>query len=287
MRDWGYRLCVASACGFFLFGSVELVSWNGERRRLHALALAVVTPTQGEVERLTELTEWLSQNVRPGKNRRYHIWRRLDATPIQILEHGGDCEDKSKLLAALLRELGVKSSLAMLYPCVECESEHTVLFVETRAGWTLADPAFGFTFPDGQGGFLAIETLRAEPAILQTRLDELQTARGPDDAVHQYKRIRDHYAHMTTFNWNKNALMRGIAGFLHATGAEPWSIPRPLFFEDPKQFFGLLGLACALGSSLVALFVCPGSGGNHPPPTAASSGSEPAGAKAEGRGGIG
>lgn len=260
MRDWASRLCVASACGFFLFGSVELASWDGERRQLRALARAVVTPTQGEGEWLTELTEWLSQNVRPGKNRRYHIWRRLDATPIQILEHGGDCEDKAKLMAALLRELGIESSLAMLYPCVQCESEHTVLFVETPAGWTLADPTFGFTFPDGRGGFLTIETLRAEPAILQARLDELQEARGPDDPIQRYERALNHYAHMTTFNWNKNALMRSVAGFLRATGAEPWSIPRPLFLEDPKQFFGLLGLACALGTGLIALLVRPAPG---------------------------
>jgi hypothetical protein len=246
-----------SALGFLLFGTVELVSWNADRARLRALAMAVTAPAPGEVERLTRLTEWLFHHVSPGKNRRYHLWRRLDATPIQILEHGGDCEDKAKLLAVLLRELEIESSLAMLYPCVQCESAHTVAFVETRAGWTLADPAYGFTYPDRRGGFLTIEALRAEPALLQSRLAELRAARGPADVINQYNQDGDHYAYMTTFNWNKNALMRGVAGLLHAAGAEPWAVPRPLFLEDPKQFFALLGLGGALGSSLLALLLRP------------------------------
>lgn len=257
VRSQVYRLCVASALGFLLFGTVELVSWNADRARLRALALDVAAPARGEVERLTRLTEWLFRNVKPGKNRRYHLWRRLDATPIQILEHGGDCEDKSKLLAVLLRELEIESSLAMLYPCVQCESAHTVAFVETRGGWTIADPAFGFTFPDGRGGVHTIETLRADPALLQNRLAELRAARGPADEINWYKPESDHYALITTFNWNKNALMRGAAGLLQEAGAEPWSIPRPLFLDDPKQFFALLGLGGALGSGLVALLLRP------------------------------
>lgn len=256
-RSWIYRLCVGSALGFLLFGTIELVSWNADRARLRALAVAVAAPAHGEVERLTRLTDWLFRNVKPGKNRRYHLWRKLDATPIQILEHGGDCEDKSKLLAVLLRELDVESSLAMLYPCVPCESRHTVVLVETRAGWTLADPAYGFTFPDRRGGSYTIETLRAEPALLQNRLAELRAARGAVDVINQYHRDRDIYVHMMTFNWNKNALMRGIADLLQATGIEPWSVPRPLFLDDPKQFFALLGLGGALGCALLALLLRP------------------------------
>lgn len=256
-RTWIYRLCLALALGFLVFGTIELVSWNADRARLRTLAAAVAAPAHGEVERLTRLTDWLFRNVKPGKNRRYHLWRKLDATPIQILEHGGDCEDKSKLLAVLLRELGIESSLAMLSSCAQCKLTHTVVFIETRAGWTLADPAYGFTFPDRRGSFHTIETLRAEPALLQNRLAELRAARGPDDVINQYHRDRDLYAHMTTFNWNKNALLRGAADLLRAAGAEPWSVPRPLFLDDPKQFFALLGLGGALGFALLALLLRP------------------------------
>ena len=255
-RRWLYRLCLVPALGFLLFGAVELVSWNLDRARLRSVAVAVSAPANDEGERLTRLAGWVYRNQGFQKNRRYHLWRKLDATPVQILEHGGNCEDKSKLLIVLLRELGVEGSLAMLYPCEGCRSQHTVALVETRTGWTLVDPVFDITFPDRRGGFHTIETLRAEPALLERRLAELRAARGPADKINRYKRA-DHYSHITTVNWNKNALTRAVAGLIRATGGEPWSTPRPLFLDDPKQFFALLGFGGALGFGLLALLLRP------------------------------
>lgn len=257
VRRQASRLFLASALGFLLFGAAELASWNADRARLRTLALATTAPAQSEAERLTRLTDWLFREVKPGKNRRFHLWRRLDATPIQVLEHGGDCEDKSKLLAVMLRELGVRSTLATLSACPSCEATHTVAMVETRAGWTIADPAYGFTFPDRRGGLHSVDTLRADPEILQSRLAELRAERGPADVINFYKRDIDHYAHLTTVNWNKNALTRGLAGLVQATGREPWSTPRPLFLDDPKQFFALTGFGGAFGCGLLALLLRP------------------------------
>lgn len=254
-----YRLCLALALGFLLFGAVESTSWQVDRARLRMVAAAVAGPARGEIGRLTRLTDWVYRNGGFARNRRYHLWRKLGATPISVLEHGGSCQDKSKLLAALLRELDVASSLAMLYPCTRCKPMHTVVFVETRAGWTLADPVFNITFPDRRGGFRTIEALRAERALLERRLAELRAVRGPADRINRYKRATDHYAHMTTINWDKNALTRGVAGMIRATGAEPWSTLRPLFLDDPKQFFTLFGFGGALGFGLLALLLRPSS----------------------------
>jgi hypothetical protein len=256
-RRWIYRLCLALALGFFLLGTVELASWNADRARLRALGIAVTAPVRGEAERLTRLTDWLFRNVKPGKNRRYHLWRKLDATPIQILEHGGNCEDKSKLLTSILRELGVESSLAMVSRCEGCKLTHTVAIVRTRAGWTIADPAFGMTFPDRDGDLHTIQTLRAEPALLLRRLAELRALRDPADPINNYKVHTDHHSHLTTVNWNKNALTRRVAAFIRATGGEPWSTPRPLILDDPKEFFALLGFCGAIGWSLLALLLRP------------------------------
>lgn len=254
MRRRLYSLCLASALGFLLFGAVELAWWKADRARLRTVAVAVVAPARDEGERLTRLTDWVYHNHGFANNQRYHLWRKLDATPIQVLEHGGSCEDKARLLVALLRELDTAGSLAMLYPCEECSASHTVAFVETGAGWTLADPSFNLTFPDRRGGFTTIETLRAEPALLERRLAELRAARGPADRINRYQAI-DHYSHMTTINWKKNVLTVGVAGLIRATGAAPWSTPRPLFLEDPKQFFALLGFGGALVLGLLALLL--------------------------------
>lgn len=256
-RGWNarpvYRLCLALAFGFLLFGAFESISWQIDRARLRRVATAVAGTAGGEAETLTRLTAWVSQNKGSRRNRSYHLWRRLGATPIDVLEQGGNCKDKTKLLATLLRELGVESSLAMLYPCQPCKSRHTVVLVETRGGWTIADPVFNITFPDHRGGFHTIEELRARRALLEGRLAELRAERGPGDKINRYKTETDHFAHMTTVNWNKNALTRGAAVLIRAAGGEPWSTPRPLLVEDPKQFFALSGFAGALAFSLLAL----------------------------------
>jgi hypothetical protein len=255
-RRWGSRWCLAWALGSLLFGTVELASWHLDRALLQSVATDVAGRGHDEVERLTRLTDWVYRNQGFVKNRRYHLWPKLGATPVQVLEQGGDCEDKSRLLVALLRELGVKSSLAMLSPCPQCRPTHTVALVETRAGWTLVDAVYNITFPDGRGGLRTIETLRAERALLERRLAELRAARGPADKINRY-RVTGHYAHLTTINWRKNALTRGVAGLIRATGAEPWSVSRPLFLDDPKQLFASLGLGGALGFCLLALLLHP------------------------------
>lgn len=252
-----YRLCLALALGLLLFGTVELISWQADNARLRRVAEAVAGPARGEVERLTRLTGWVYRNQGYKRNRRYHLWRKLGATPVSVLEHGGNCQDKTKLLAALLRELDVESSLAMLYQCQGCKPRHTVVFVEMRDGWVIADPAFDLTFPDGRGGFYTIEELRADRTLLERRLAELRAERGPTDPINDYKPAVDHHALMTTVNWDKNVLTRGAAGLIRAAGGEPWSTPRPLLFDDPKLFFTLSGFGGALGLGLLALLLRP------------------------------
>jgi hypothetical protein len=244
------------ALGLLLFGAVELISWQADRARLRTVAVAVAGTARGEVERLTRLTGWVYQNG-GFRNRRYHLWRKLGATPASVLDNGGNCQDKSKLLAALLRELDVESSLAMLYQCPGCRPRHTVLFVEMQDGWTLADPAFNLLFPNGRGGLHTLEVLRADLTILERRLAELRAERGPADPIKEYKRAIDLHAHMTTVNWDKYVLTRGVAGLIRAAGGEPWSTPRPLVFDDPKLFFSLFGFGGALGFALLALLLRP------------------------------
>ena len=252
-----YRPSLALALGFLLFGAAESLSWQMDRDRLRRVAEVVAGPARGEVERLARLTAWVDANGAITRNRRYHLWRKLGATPVSILEHGGNCQDKSKLLAALLRELGVRSSLAMLYPCQGCKPRHTVALVATRNGWTVADSVYNMTFPDGRGGFVTVEEMRGDRAFLERRLAELRAERGPANPINRYKRDVNHYSYVTTVNWDKNALTRAAASLIRASGGEPWSTPRPVFLDDPKLFFALLGFGGALGFCLLALLVRP------------------------------
>lgn len=246
------RLLLALAMLSLLFAAGIGISWMQDRQRLREAATAATASARTEQERLTRLLDWVYHNQGFAKNSGYFIWKRLDATPVQVLERGGDCEDKSKLFAAMLRELGIRSTLAMLYPCRTCNPVHTVAVVETTKGWTPMDSVYNITFPDGRGGFTPIEVLRHNPSILPTRLDMLVAERGRKDKIALYKRDLETYGLVTTVNWDKNVLTRAVAGMIRAMGGEPWRTPRPLFLDDPKQFFMLLGLGAAAGFGLLA-----------------------------------
>lgn len=250
-------LSLVMALFALLLTGVVFASWMEDRSRLHQVAQAVTVGASSETERLTRLVDWVYHNKGFRNNREYFLLKPLDATPIQVLERGGDCEDKSKLVSALLHELGVRSSLAMLYPCQGCAPTHVVSLVETSSGWTPVDPVYNITFPDRNGRLLPIEALRADPAVLLNRLDQLAQVRGPADKINRYKRAIENYQLVTTVNWDKNAITRAVAAVIRWTGNEPWSTPRPMFLVDPKHFFVVFGLCATLGFALLSILVAP------------------------------
>lgn len=234
-----------------IFAIVTGISWFQDRQRLRDAAVAATASARTEEQKLTALLGWVYNNQGFEKNKHYFLWKKLDATPVQVLEHGGDCEDKSKLFATMLREIGVKSSLAMLYPCADCLPSHVVTLVKTSSGETPMDAVFNITFPDGRGGFLDVAALKRDASIMPRRLDALVAERGRSDKIALYKRATEGYGLVTTLNWDKNAATRAVAGVIRATGGEPWRTARPLFLDDPKQFFMLAGLGAALLSGLL------------------------------------
>lgn len=235
----------------FAASAVLFVSWQRDRARLSEIAHAVQSGSGDLNETLTRLTQWVYSNQGFEKNRQYFLWKRLEATPIQVVEGGGDCEDKSKLLAALLRELSIPSTMAMLYHCTEqCAPVHTIVLARTSDGWTPLDAVYNITFPSGEGGFIPVERMMAQPEILNARLDQLAMERGAADKINHYKREYETYTHLTTFNWDKNALTKAAASIIRATGGTPRVTPRPMFLEDAKEFFTVASLG------LTTLLLC-------------------------------
>ena len=258
MTDWRSllsRALLAIAGLMLVFSVVVGLSWARDRQRLRAAAVEATASARSDGDRLTALLHWVYANQGFAKNRHYFLWKPLEATPVQVLEHGGDCEDKSKLFATMLRELGVPSTLAILYPCAGCAPSHVVTLVRTPSGDTPMDAVYDVSFPDGRGGFLDVAALKRDPSLLPRRLDALVAARGADDKVALYKRGTEGYSFTTTLNWDKNAATRAVAGLIRATGREPWRTARPLVLDDPKQFFAALGLAAALGLGLAGLLL--------------------------------
>lgn len=247
----GLGLAFAAAGGYFY------LSWQHDNARLRAFAADVLGSgpvSDREVENLNAKV-YRTEGFAP--NHDYYLFKKLGPTPIQVLKDGGDCKNKSRLVAAILSEYGVKASLVMLSPCEDCESVHTVVEAHPKDGPIVVDPVYDMSFPKPNGGYYDLLQLKNDPDILQDRLRQLVTVRGVDDKISRYQSSGDgsHYGFPKTINLDKNAATRAAKDFMALFVDHPQLVYRPRVLEDPKLFLavasgcagaGFLGLALLL-----------------------------------------
>lgn len=200
-----------------------------------------------------ELNHWVYNNQGFAKNRKSFLIKKLGPTPVQVLQSGGDCSDKSRLLAALLKRLGMDSSLVMLHACESCKATHTIVEVRYEGGRMAADPVFDIVFPAGDGRFYGVKELKQDPSIMMSRLDELVAQRGSDNKVAFYKRETESYNWAKTINWEKNGVLQKVAALIEKGGYDPSLVMRPHFLEDPKLFLLYLSLFLGVATGGCAL----------------------------------
>jgi hypothetical protein len=184
------------------------------------------------------------------------VFRPLRPTARQVMEDGGDCADRSRLLIALLHLRGIKGSKWALYNA-KGESVHAVVEANVETGKMVADPLFGLWFPKPQGGYYDIHELKKDPTILGARVAELR-AEGIQPGVDrlQLYPLNDYvYSSARTINWNKNALSRGIYSSLHGIlGDQAGELGRPRFVEEPPLMV-IYGMAAVQFVTLLAWFL--------------------------------
>lgn len=246
-------ICLALSTLFLCTGLYLLTEYRSDVRELRQFAQQHVDVGQLPSQIIQTLNKAVYDTQGFAKNRGYFLWPALGPTPVQVLHEGGDCADKSRLLAALLRELGIPSTLVMLYPCSDCQPNHTVVEARYEAGWMVADPVFDIVFPALGGGYHGVSKLSAGSSILSTRLRELALERGPGDKINHYATDLI-YNHPRTINFDKNGLMRSAAWMLRQFDIDSYRIPRPHLLENPKLVLlqgavvgFVLFLAAALG----------------------------------------
>ena len=163
------------------------------------------------------------------------VFRSLRPTARQVIEDGGDCADRSRLLIALLNLRGIHGSKWALYNA-QGKSVHAVVEADVESGKMVADPLFGLWFPKAQAGFYDIHELKQNPKILPNRVAELR-AQGIQpgvDRLQLYPLNEYVYTNARTINWNKNAVLRGVYSLLHGIlGERASELGRPGFAEEP------------------------------------------------------
>lgn len=256
------RLTIALLTLFFAgTGLYVLLDWRSDNAELLTFSQLV---TQSESDDITgqdivRLNELVYSTGGFAKNDSYFLFPALGPTPVQIMQKGGDCSDKSRLLASILDELNIPATLVMLAPCDSCPFGHTVVEAQTKQGTIVVDPVYNISFPSSDGHYHGIQNLRDNSSILQARLDELILQRGPNDKIAYYRLGPDgmHYSYPVTINWNKNSLTQFIGSLLTNYVDEPSLIYRPRWLEDPKLLIaGLLVIIsiCSLGLLLISIF---------------------------------
>jgi hypothetical protein len=239
-----------------LLVAVGLYWSNAEDARLlREQALRVTAGLVTSEAKIEALNDWVYHNQGFAKNPHYFWSQKLGPTPRQVFEAGGDCADKSRLLSTMLGEVGIDSSLAMQYPCPDCDPVHTVVYAETGHGVTVADPVYDIVFPDGKGGLLPVAALVQDDKALHSRLTELRDLRGSTDKIAFYEEKTHHFRYATTINWNKNELLRTVARALTALDIEPRRLFRPAILENPKQALAAAAMMASVFCAVVAGYV--------------------------------
>jgi hypothetical protein len=229
-------------------------SYSKDARLLKTLAAQLTERITRSDDKVRVLNSFVYHNQGFAKNRSYYLFKSLGPTPLQVLEEGGDCADKSRFLAAMLEQIGIRASLAMLYPCPECTPVHTVVLAETQSGTIVADPVYDLMFPKEAGGYHDVREMIGDREIQRNRLRVLRTVRGPQDKISFYDSTY-HYDFITTLNWLKNRWLAGLSSALEKLGLEPRLIHRPALLENPKLLFvNLSGVTAALFAILAFIF---------------------------------
>src|SRR6266581_1572727 len=138
-------------------------SYSTDSRALRKLAMQLTEGMTRADDRLQVLNAFVHRRGGYAMNESYYVLKSLRATPLQVLDRGGDCSDKSRLLATMLDQIGIEASPAMLYGCAGCEAVHTVVLARTESGTIAADPAYDLMFPNEAGSYHDVRTMIGDP----------------------------------------------------------------------------------------------------------------------------
>jgi hypothetical protein len=156
----------------------------------------------------------------------------LRPTARQVIEDGGDCADRARLLIVLLRAHGVEAHKVALYDTAG-EPDHAVVEAQTEEGPMAVDALYSMYFPRESGGFYSIAEIARNESIVTARLAEMRRADRAFEAYPLGRYIYD-WQWPRTINWDKTWWMHASYRVLRvAIGPSVDRMPRPYLVEEP------------------------------------------------------
>lgn len=239
-------LALTGVC--LIAASATYVSYRSDADALRAKALEIVRSREAPAERVLTLTSWIHRHLGTARNPEHFFLPGLRATPMQVLDKGGDCADKSRLLSAMLRQIGIPATMALCFHHDTGLPTHTVVEAQLGPGrYMVTDPAYELYYPDNHGGYFGILDLRKHPERLVERVRYVQATTPRFRPLHWYDPFEASAVGMSTFNWRKNGLTKLVRDCLFlAIGPDVYRLPRPAVMEEPKLAVAAMLLALAL-----------------------------------------
>jgi hypothetical protein len=263
MKLVGRRLLLAWLCSARSIAIVAVLpaacavgiwlSWVNDNAVLREKAVAVTAGLTRDSTKISTINHWVYRNQGFTKNERFFLVPALGPTPNQVMESGGDCGDKSRLVSAMLWQLGIDSGLAQIFPCQDCGPIHVVVEAEYEAGRMVVDPIWDVDYPTADGKFLGIQELAGTRRGREHVVDQ-QWRLGAGDKIQLMPESESTFDFAVAVNWEKNAFSRAVAFGLRWLGYDPAHLLRPHFLEDPKLILALFLLIVA-GMILITYFI--------------------------------
>lgn len=255
MRNRNF-IAVVIAC-LFVVQCISIVHYSNEERYLSGLMDSIAPRSLPPSEQAIKVVESLKP-LPAIENSSYFllpIFSALRPMPRQVIEQGGDCGDRSRLVIRLLRLHGIEASKWAIYT-KEMKSVHAVVELEAETGKMVVDPLFGLWFPRPDGGYYGIRELRQSPPILQDRVQGLvQEGVKPGTSDLKYYPLNEYsYQYAKSINWEKWVGMFVVYESLKLVmGQAIDDLRRPTFVEAPQLMVVII--AGAIQGGLVVLHV--------------------------------
>jgi len=230
------------------------VDWQHDNALLREQGIEITRHLPTDSARIQAINDWVYQHGGFGKNDHYFIVPALGPTPIQVLEYGGDCSDKSRLVAAMLNEINIDAGLVIISPCPNCQFIHTVVEARYESGRMVVDPIWHVDYPTADGRFLGVRDL-AGTSLGRARVAELQRQRGASDKIAVMPATEATFDYAVPLNWDKNIATRTVSATLNLLDYAPEQMFRPRFLEDPKLALSLFLILIGITFICVKLLV--------------------------------
>ncbi len=252
---WWPRWAGIAIIALPLAGSAGLLAdWRHDNSVIGQEAQKITANLKSDSARIVAVNDWVYHHQGFGKNSSYFLVPALGPTPIQVLERGGDCADKSRLVAAMLNELGIGAGLVMMSPCPHCNFIHTVVEARYEGGSMVVDPTWNIDYPAGDGRYFGVRDLASTNRGAE-RVFELRHQRGEGDKIANMPVTEARFEYAVAMNWDKNVVTHIAAETMRLLGYQPETMFRPRILEDPKLALAWFLIVVAMAATAASVLL--------------------------------